>query len=125
MDYSRLTGKLPENEPMWNIPLEMIEYYIKYKVAESQKTIAELQKQYDQKCKDYLDVLKKNNDLHDAYADVVNENIRLKRQSHLTDEDAERLMSLIDKYAHYSYCEHNHTENYINMHDFIDSLKGE
>ena len=44
--------------------------------------------------------------------------------SHLTDEDARELISLIDKYKHYSFCDQNHTENHINLFDFINSLKG-
>ena len=41
MDYEKAFGKLPEDKPMWNIPIELVAY--EKKILEQKKRIDELE----------------------------------------------------------------------------------
>lgn len=42
MDYEKAFGKLPEDKPMWDIPIELVAY--EKKILEQKKRILELEK---------------------------------------------------------------------------------
>ena len=53
MDYEKTFGKLPEEKPMWVIPIIMVKY--EKKIAELQARVTELEKE-NKRLKDMLKV---------------------------------------------------------------------
>ena len=95
MDYEKAFGKLPEDKPMWVIPVIMVEY--EKKIVELRKRIAELEKEtehwhghYQAKCEladAFMMQLNEQENKNDLLIKIIEGLLEVEQKQHPESED--------------------------------------